>query len=402
MPVLIANDNKSKFIVPDAFISKYGRLKALSSTSHNIYPLSLSSEVLEAITSPHKIKTIHDIDILNNIIKGLDFLDADDSVWLQWIDKLPRDYDTLLPLKLVEKIWSIPNAEVPQSYYNNDEEVWKDLIKLVSTTIDTRVREIYIAYLIMLRLRENGLTIREYEGIVDTKVPRLDHFTITVSDTTMFTYATKKHRDTDIFIGYPEIFALLTTADNNFMPKNIFTYNPDELGMETFIALISNYKARGERDIITSHHPFTVISRTYREDNPSINAEMPNPYPILQRLLRVWTIGYLENPDSPPMISEIPIEWTYGIDNSPLSLSELANSYFIDLLEEYEYKNEEIFNIIVDFIASEDKEGLLEYIRGLDVEPIVGKANANFFHSYINVVNLFDMLEIYIMARKYS
>lgn len=372
MPILIANDKKTSFEVSNDFVEQFRVLRDLvSDIPSAAYPIPVSPSTLKMLINPPNVPTVEEKKIVP-IMETLDTFMADDSVWRVWIRKLPIDYDEILPEHIVEQIWNIPDAPIPTSYYGNNKDAWFDLLNLTEVTVGIRIRDIYIAYLIMLRIRKNKLTIRQYEEIVDMKVPRLDHFTISEQEDVIFTYSTKKYKDTDIFVGYPEIFALLTTAENRFMPKNIFTYTPTELGVETLHSLVDNYQSQNE----------TIVS-------------LPNPYPILQVFLRMWTIAYEENSYNPPSISDYQIEWEYGTETSPLSLSQLAFSFFMDIINEYEHKHKGTIIEIMVFIREEDEIQLYEYLESLDVESVVSNAAAEFFYSYMNTIDLLDVLQEY-------
>lgn len=428
MSTLVANDGDTKFSVSDVFMSQYLTLQDISSIyPGNTYNIDLTPETLEAIVNIPLFDTFPTstndevIDVVN-LIRGLDYLGANDEVWKKWITKLPRDYDILLPDYLVEKIWNIDVGNdasharhshakttsqtmldqfptpVPKSYYDTEDEKysWTRLLSLVAKTLNTKINYIYVAYLIMIRLRKNNITITEYEGIVDNA----DDYDITIekSNDILFTYPAKMYDNTTIYSGYVEIFALLTTADNDFMCENIFTFSPEELGKD-FHSLIVNYQS----EKITEVDPFKVGSGdAYDMYGPNVEVldldspvsvpydmpveiekykpiTLPSPVPIMQRLFRLWSINGINRKNN--SLSVTVINWK---DSGTKSMDELSQDYLRSLVNYYA-THSTVFKRYVEYMDcySDILELMEDKNAAVDLVEVIGKANAEFVYTIL-------------------
>lgn len=363
MFTLVSKDGK-EFNVSNNVISQFHTLQIMSEHT-NLLHLSIDSKILRVLISPPEIQTIPASnkatkEILNNLIEALDYLDANEATWKVWIRKLPDNYDIVLHQYLTEKIWNIPNAPVPTSYYNTEEErdAWKNIISLVNNTIGVKARDIYIAYLVMLRIRDNDITIEDYNKIVSEEV--YYEINISKSNVKLFDYNMEKIEDTNIYDGYTEIFAMLSTAENEFMPKNIFTYSPDELSLQELTQLVTDYSKFHDKVI-----------------------KLPSPVPIVQRFFRMWTIACEKNRET-LSISSQRVEWKYGTGQfvvTPLnftSLWELSIGYVKLLLKNLLGKFSFRYFLMMIERENASYDTLMKYLKDRNIDNNLGQANADF------------------------
>lgn len=367
MHTLVANDCLTEFDVDNSFISHYRSLP--QPTEHDLeYTIDISPISLTMIINPPNTTILSEA-LLLEIILDLEYLDADDEIWRQWCELLPRDYYNTLPKRIIEKLWKLTDAPVPKSYYKTSRELgtWRSLLNLIKNTLSTDIYPLYICHVILQRIEHQRLTITEYVKIIDMKIPGIVNYDIIKNPVEMFKYPSPKYKG-DVLTGYPEVFKLLSFTDNQFMPLNLFTYHVQELGWLTAGELLSNYLSKG------------VI-------------QLPTPYPITQTIFKILSAVQM---DGDNLLSNNGVFWDYGTisGHSQVSLAELAKEYATELLDDYSYYHcEMVKRKLFRLVIREDKcditneEKIKKFINNADdLDECVGEANSQFLRRYMSDV----------------
>lgn len=364
-------------LVSEEFINSYFLLKELYAAS-STPEIDIDHDILEDIVNPSRTFSTSTEDEKTKFIKvvnTIDYLGPNSSVWDDLILRLPRDYDIILSPYLCEKFWSSRCSTnislLPLSYYNDmsEESSWRDILTIVDYTLNTKTNHLYISHLIMERLRKANLTISDYEELLSQLTLESIDPIVDTSGNKLFTYAKREYKNTGIFCGYPELFEMLYTANNQFMPKNIITYNPDDLTQDDLDSLVLNYSFISHSRLLSVGTSITQFAT-----------------PIMQKYLQAWSLT------TRPQPCYVRTRWKYKgkLNKYGPYVQDISLSYVVILLEDYASKiGLSLDNFLRATCERYPDNNLVEmdlrkYINNLDLS-ILGKTNENFIRALIPV-----------------